>query len=231
MGALYLVRHGQASFGAADYDKLSDVGVEQARVLGEALRSRLPTVDVVVTGTMLRHRETADACLQALGQPVEVRRQVAGFNEFDHVEVVERHTPRFADPDVMREELAATKDPRRAFQELFTQAVARWVAGGHDGEYRESWSAFKARCLDALAALVASLGPSRTALVFTSGGPITAIAQELLGIPDAHAFRMNWTLANCGITKVIYSERGRYLSTLNEHGHFEGAHRSLITYR
>ncbi|RKI38974.1 histidine phosphatase family protein [Corallococcus sp. AB004] len=230
MGALYFIRHGQASFGAKDYDKLSDVGVQQARVLGEALRTRLPKVDAVVTGTMLRHRETADACLQSLGQPVEPMR-TAGFNEFDHEEVVHRHTPRYADFAVLREELAAMKDPRRAYQDLFTQAVGRWVAGGHDSEYRESWSAFKARCLEALAALVASLGPSRTALVFTSGGPITAISQDLLGIPDEHAFRTNWTLANCGITKVIYSERGRYLSTLNEHGHFEGEHRALITYR
>ncbi|RKG71428.1 histidine phosphatase family protein [Corallococcus exercitus] len=230
MGALYFIRHGQASFGAADYDKLSDVGVQQARVLGEALRSRLPKVDAVVTGTMLRHLETAESCLVGLGQRVGVQ-TMEGFNEFDHVEIVERHTPRYADPAVMQEELAATKDPRRAFQEVFTQAVGRWVAGGHDSEYRESWSAFKKRCLEALATLVASLGPSRTALVFTSGGPITAISQDLLGIPDEHAFRTNWTLANCGVTKVLYSERGRYLSTLNEHGHFEGEHRALITYR
>ncbi|MCY1043060.1 phosphoglycerate mutase family protein [Corallococcus sp. bb12-1] len=230
MGVIYLIRHGQASFGAADYDKLSDVGQEQARVLGASLRSRLPKLDAVVTGTMLRHRETADGCLQLLGLPVEPRR-VAGFNEFDHEEVVERHTPRYADRAVLREEMVAAKDPRRAYQELFTQAVARWVAGGHDGEYKESWAAFKVRCLEAMDALIASLGASKTALVFTSGGPITAVSQDLLGIPDAHAFRTNWTLANCGVTKVIYSERGRYLSTLNEHGHFEGEHRALITYR
>ncbi|MCY1033990.1 phosphoglycerate mutase family protein [Corallococcus sp. BB11-1] len=230
MGVVYLVRHGQASFGAADYDKLSEVGQEQARVLGASLRSRLPKLDAVVTGTMLRHRETADGCLQLLGQSVEPRR-VAGFNEFDHEEVVERHTPRYADRAVLREEMGAAKDPRRAYQELFTQAVARWVAGAHDREYKESWPAFKARCLEAMDALIASLGASKTALVFTSGGPITAISQDLLGIPDVHAFRTNWTLANCGVTKVIYSERGRYLSTLNEHGHFEGEHRALITYR
>ena len=230
MGVVYLVRHGQASFGAADYDKLSDMGVQQARVLGESLRQRLPRVDAVVTGTMLRHRETAAACLQGLGVELEPKR-MEGFNEFDHEEVMVRHTPRYADASVLREELASTKDPRRAFQDLFTQAVARWVQGGHDGEYKESWSGFKARCLEAMNALVAALGPSKTALVFTSGGPITAVSQDLLGIPDEHAFRTNWTLANCGMTKVIYSERGRYLSTLNEHGHFEGPHRALITYR
>ena len=86
---------------------------------------------------------------------------------------------------------------------MFTQAVARWTAGGHDSEYTESWSAFQARCLRALEELIRQLGPGKTALVFTSGGPITAICRELLQIPVAHAFRLNWTLANCGIKDIV----------------------------
>lgn len=230
MGAVYLIRHGQASFGQADYDQLSELGREQARVLGEALRARLPQVDAVVTGTLARHRQTAEACLAGLGVSLEPGR-VPGFNEFDHEELIVRHEARYADRSRMMEELAGAADPRRAFQEMFTQAVARWVSGQHDAEYTEPWPTFRQRCTQALDTVIGALGSSQTALVFTSGGPITAICQELLRIPDADAFRLNWTLANCGITKVIYSQRGRYLSTLNEHGHFEGARRELITYR
>ena len=40
MGTLYLVRHGQASFGAADYDNLSELGHRQAVRLGEYWRER-----------------------------------------------------------------------------------------------------------------------------------------------------------------------------------------------
>jgi len=230
MGVVYLVRHGQASFGKADYDQLSDAGYEQARVLGAALRERLPRVDAVVTGTMTRHQQTAQACLTALGcDAVPVR--APGFDEFDHEEIVARHTPRYADPGVLRDELSRTESPRRAFQALFSEAVARWVAGHHDAEYTEPWPTFRRRCLGALDALIQELGPSKNALVFTSGGPITAICQGLLRIPDEHAFRLNLTLANCGLTKVLYSARGRYLSTLNEHGHFEGPQRALLTYR
>jgi broad specificity phosphatase PhoE len=230
MGVVYLVRHGQASFGAADYDQLSEMGVTQAKVLGEALRARLPRVDSVITGTMARHWQTADACLKALGVAVPHQR-MAGFNEYDHEEIIVRHIPRYADKGLMMQDLAETPDPRRAFQELFTQAVARWVEGRHDADYTESWAAFRERSLRALTELIQGLGASKTALVFTSGGPITAICQDLLHIPDAHAFRLNWTLANCGVTKVVYSERGQYLSTLNEHSHFEGAQRALLTYR
>lgn len=230
MGVVYLVRHGQASFGAADYDQLSELGATQARVLGEALRTRLPRVDAVVTGTMARHWQTADACLKVLGVAVPHQR-MAGFNEYDHEEIIVRHIPRYADKGRMMQDLAETPDPRRAFQELFTQAVARWVEGRHDADYTESWAAFRERSLRSLKELIQELGASKTALVFTSGGPITAISQDLLHIPDEHAFRLNWTLANCGVTKIVYSERGQYLSTLNEHSHFEGAQRALLTYR
>jgi broad specificity phosphatase PhoE len=230
MGAVYLVRHGQASFGAADYDELSDVGLEQARVLGEALRTRIPEVDAVFTGTLKRHAQTAEGCLSTMGSSLAPQR-MAGFDEFDHKEIIARFEPRFADHGRMVEALGGAPDPRRAFQEMFTRAVARWTGGGHDADYTEPWPAFQARCFRALEELIQRSGPGRTVLVFTSGGPITAICQELLQLPVSHAFRLNWTLANCGITKVIYSERGRYLSTLNEHGHFEGARRALITYR
>jgi len=230
MGVVYLVRHGQASFGAADYDQLSETGVAQARVLGEALRERLPRVDTVVTGTLARHRQTADACLAALKVELGPRR-LAGFNEFDHEELIVRYAPRYAVRTLLMQDMAETPDPRRSFQELFTQAVARWVEGRHDDEYSESWTAFRERCIRTLDELIQELGASRTALVFTSGGPITAICQDLLRIPDEHAFRLNWALANCGVTKVVYGERGRFLSTLNEHGHFEGAQRALLTYR
>ncbi|MGH9676067.1 MAG: phosphoglycerate mutase family protein, partial [Candidatus Acidiferrum sp.] len=35
MGRLVLVRHGQASFLQQDYDKLSELGEKQSRLLGE----------------------------------------------------------------------------------------------------------------------------------------------------------------------------------------------------
>jgi broad specificity phosphatase PhoE len=230
MGAVYLIRHGQASFGAADYDQLSDVGIEQARVLGETLRARLPRVDAVFSGTLKRHLQTAEHCLGAMGLPPEPQR-MAAFNEFDHEELIVRFEPRFADPALRLEELGRAKDPRRAFQELFTKAVARWTGGAHDADYAEPWPSFQERCVRALEALIQQLGPGKTALVFTSGGPITAICQELLQMPVSQAFRLNWMLTNCGLTKVVYSARGCYLSTLNEHAHFEGARHELITYR
>lgn len=230
MGAIYLIRHGQASFGARDYDLLSDAGERQAAVLGASLRQRIAGADLVLCGSMRRHQQTAEGALRAMELPAKWDED-AGWNEYDHVAVLAAHQPRWADQAAMKLELAALPNPRAAFQQEFEKAIARWVGGQHNGDYPESWGGFCARVENALLRLRERLGKSQTALVFTSGGPITAVVQQLLQLRDEKAFRLNWTLANAAITKLIYSEHGLHLSSLNDHAHFEGAHARLITYR
>jgi broad specificity phosphatase PhoE len=179
---------------------------------------------------MRRHRETAANCLETMGLSMTPAED-SGFNEYDHEEVVNRYRPEYVDRKVMWAEFGASEDPKRAFQAMFAKAIERWMAGGHDAEYTESWPDFRARTAASFDALVAGLGASKTTLVFTSGGVIAALVQRSLGIPNASVFAINWTLANCGITKFICGARGVYLSTLNEHAHFEGAQSALISYR
>lgn len=230
MGAILLVRHGQASFGKANYDALSETGHEQARILGRALKPRIPQVDAVYSGTMRRHLETAENCLAEMGLDHEPE-QMPGWNEYDHEEVIHRYKPMYKNRLLLQADMAKTLNPKRAFQKMFGEAIERWMSGEHDDEYAESWDDFEQRCVNALNLLVAGLGKGKTALVFTSGGPITAVTQHLMNIPRQNIFRINWTLANCGVTKVIYSDRGTWLSSLNEHAAFEGEHQQLITYR
>jgi broad specificity phosphatase PhoE len=230
MSVVYLVRHGQASFGAEEYDQLSTLGFEQSRRLGAALRERLSEVHAAITGTQKRHQQTADACLEVLGL-ASVRRGLSGLNEFSHQELLARFDPRYADPTQLGAEVLASDHPRRAFQEVFVRAVARWSGGRHDAEYGETWSSFRRRCLRSLDEVLQGLGSSETALVFSSGGPISVICQELLGLDTEATFRLSWTLVNCGVTKLLQGPSGLRLSSLNEHGHFEGPNRPLLTYR
>ncbi len=230
MGAIYLIRHGQASFGTGQYDMLSDTGFAQSRVLGESLKQRTPKVDLVITGGMRRHRETAETALTAMGVTAELEID-AGWEEYDHVAILAAYQPRWADQVLMKEEFAQLPNGRQLFQREFANAVARWAGGQHNNDYPESWAGFCARVEQAMHRLRQRLGKSQTVLVFTSGGPVSAVAQRMLHINDANAFRLNWTLANAGITKLIYSSQAIYLSTLNDHAHFEGAHADLITYR
>ena len=210
MGSLYLIRHGQASFGSQNYDELSPLGHQQGHAVGRALRARGVAPEVVVAGTMQVH---------------------AGVNEFDHENVIEVAEPRYADKALMMAEMAASGDPRRAFQSFFQDAVSRWVAGHHDAEYLEPWSVFKLRCVSTLDELVRLTPPKGQAMVFTSGGFISVVCAHLLGLHDTQAFTINWTLANAGITKVNVGRDGLHLLSVNEHAHVEGTTPSLLTYR
>ncbi|MGH3716275.1 MAG: histidine phosphatase family protein [Micromonosporaceae bacterium] len=228
MAVIYLVRHGQASWGAKVYDKLSELGVRQSARLGEALKQRLPRVDRVVRGSLVRHQETADACLAALGTdaPVEVD---ARWNEYDHRDLLERHKPAYRSRILMNFDLVRTGNPRRAFQNVFDQALVRWLEGGDD--YREPWAAFSQRACGALADLAAGLDSAQTALVFTSGGPISAVAANLLQGGADTWLSLNRVAINTGVTKVVIGRRGTTLVTYNDHAHLEGAERELLTYR
>ncbi len=229
MGVVLLVRHGQASFGTDDYDRLSDLGLEQARVLGAALRDRVQQLGAVFVGSMRRHRQTADACLEAMGalRPVSVDR---AFDEFDHDEVIARLDPRYGDKTALAAELAAAPEPRRAFQEMFVRAMKRWAAGEHNHDYAESWSAFGHRCADGFERVSRATGKQDTTLVFTSGGPIAVLMSALLRIPAERGFELQFRLVNAGVSKVLVGSRGASFGSLNEHGHFEHAGRRLLTY-
>lgn len=239
MGQIFLVRHGQASFGAADYDQLSDLGVEQSRLLGGWFADCGQGFTRAVRGTLKRHRQTGEACLGAMPaalQPPQGMEVDAGFDEYDHREVLERYNPEFATPEGTRRalQLMARPDdtPRKVFQRAFTAAMSRWAGGEHDGDYRESWTGFRIRCNQALQRLADSAGAAQTVVVFTSGGPISVICQALLHVTDSDAAQLNSAVVNASVTRLLYQPGRISLSTLNSYPHLErGRDPALITYR
>ncbi len=218
MGMVLLVRHGQASFGAADYDVLSETGVEQSRVLGRFLAETGTTPGVVLHGAMKRQRDTAAALVAAAGWEV-LPELDEGWNEFDHLAVVARAAEGVDGLD------------RRGFQRVFEEATARWVSGEHDAEYDEPWAGFVARVRAALERACAGEGMT---VVASSGGPIAAACAMLVD-RDASATELgrlwasyNTVIANTSVTRVIEGSTGRRLLTFNEHSHLP---RELVTYR
>jgi broad specificity phosphatase PhoE len=222
MGLLLLVRHGQASFGADDYDVLSETGWEQSRLLGRALAAAGLAPDLVVTGAMRRQRETAEGLLAAWPADVDTRVD-PGWDEFDHLAVVK------ACPDLPTGVL-----DRRGFQATFERATARWTGGGHDDDYTESWSGFVGRVDEAMSAATGAAGAGATVVVVSSGGVIAAVCASLVdpaADPAGRARlwpRFNTTYVNSGVTRVVVGPAGARLLTFNEHGHLP---RELLTYR
>src|SRR4051794_17503202 len=67
MPALILLRHAQASYGAADYDVLSDLGAVQARTARDPLAPRALTPERLVTAALQRHGGPAPPGAEAAG--------------------------------------------------------------------------------------------------------------------------------------------------------------------
>ena len=232
MGRLLLVRHGQASFGADDYDALSGLGAEQARVLGKSLAERGIRPALVLTGSLRRQQETAAGLLDGLGGPPVPVHTDAGWDEFDFQHVVEVHRPAYRDRSVLAAELARSDEPGRLFQEIFEAATGRWSSGGTDHEYAESYPAFRRRITGALDRAAELLGQHRDIVAVSSGGPIAMAAALLTAGPEAATVwaALNRVAVNTGVTKLVSGRRGLWLSTYNEHLHVEAEPR-LLTYR
>ncbi|ESQ73616.1 histidine phosphatase family protein [Asticcacaulis sp. AC402] len=227
MTTLLIVRHAQASFGAADYDCLSTLGERQASLLGDWLKETGFMPEVVATGALKRHAQTARGALAAMPLERDLL-EMPGFSEFDNREVMER-----AEPGVLSrlQTLRAKGSPiGRDFEAAFLAGAERWISGRHDQDYEQSWTQFRARVLDALKALIAA-HPGKTVLLVTSGGPIICMFQALTGAPDSKAFEAGLSLLNCGMTRLQVREKRLRLSSFNAAPHLELQNdKDILTY-
>jgi broad specificity phosphatase PhoE len=229
MRELLLIRHGQASFHAEDYDQLSALGERQSLLLGEWMAECGAMPELVAMGPRVRHRDTALPCLRAASvstSPITL----PGLDEVDHLELLARLRPELAEAGALRAAMKQQADPYRAFQRLFVEALQRWTSGEHDADYRRSWQAFRSDVLGALDQL--SQTPANTIWAFTSGGPIAVITSALLQAPETKTFDLSWSLVNTGVTKLRLGSRGAQLVTYNTWPHLERSRDpSLVTLR
>lgn len=233
MAAIYLIRHGQASWGQANYDELSELGVRQSIILGESLRERVGSPEQVIVGAMRRHQQTALHTLTAMGLEHSWQEEHL-WNEYDHVQLLHSFSSSLDQASTTGEQQltnqlpAGSDEQHRRFQDLFDRALLRWIGGQHDGEYQESWPIFKSRVAQALESVKTRQGAT---FVFTSGGTISAVVRQIWNMPDQSWPQVNRVIANAAVTKLVVGKRGLHLSTFNDHSPFEGPHRHLLTYR
>jgi broad specificity phosphatase PhoE len=224
MGVLLLLRHGQASLGAANYDQLSEVGRRQAELTARRLARSDLRVDHLLCGSLVRQRDTALALLQALGRDPADLVPDPRLDEYDHVGVLAMHT------STVSFSTATSPDANREVQPALDEAIARWMAAptGHPATgYAESHQAFIGRVLAAVTELAARAG---TTVATTSGGVIAVAAAHLLGLRTEQWPALARLTVNGSITKLITGRTGTNVLTFNDHAHLE-EDRSLITYR
>jgi broad specificity phosphatase PhoE len=222
---IQLIRHGQASFGGADYDVLSDAGHMQSLLVARELANREMNVELVVSGALRRQLDTAEPTSALLEREVIVD---ARWNEYDMDDILAHHSSTSARAAQEPESEAVSAEE---FQGLLEDALAGWIEAGQTTLANESWPAFASRITAAFGELAAELPSGSTGLVFTSGGVIAALCSAALQYPDLSLVAYNRVSINTGITKFVTGRRGLSLVSFNEHGHLERTRPSLITYR
>lgn len=227
MPSILLVRHAQASFGGENYDVLSDHGAVQTKALVEDLKRREVSIDRVVSGTLERQKDTARPIADALGLDLHEDER---WNEYRTADILTHHSD---------EQISEERQPRddtppvssRDFQAILEKALYAWIEAGKDGPADEPWTDFAGRVEGALRETAEGLDSGETALVCTSGGPISVACSALLQVPAATFVAFNRVTINTGITKVVVGRGGMSLVSFNEHAHLEQRERSLVTYR
>ena len=222
MGTLYLVRHGQASFGADDYDQLSPRGHEQAVRLGAYWRERGLQFDAVLCGTLRRHAQPLQGSQQGLeGTPEPLL--MPGLNEYDsHALIHCVHPMPLPRPD--------TPELYKQHFRLLCDAMAQWMAGTISPTGMPCWDDFSGGVRAALDH-VRRQHTGHNVLLVSSGGPIAAAVGEVLCTPPEVTIALNMRIRNSAVTEFSISPKRLMLQTFNTLPHLDTPeHRGWATH-
>lgn len=216
MADLLLIRHGQARYGEADYDRLSDRGHEQARLLAPELIRRAPAA--VFTGPLRRQVETyasAREAARALGHELPEPTIVAGLSEYPAFELLQHLMPRLIEeePRFADLERAEAKVRELAFQTM----IFRWGSGAWNAPGVETSAEFASRVRGGLDEIIASVpsagsnragGGNRTVAAFTSAGPIAVAMGLALGVDEERMIHLSRVVLNASISQLRFRSQG-----------------------
>jgi broad specificity phosphatase PhoE len=222
MGTLYLVRHGQASFGADDYDHLSALGERQSVRLGEYFAERAIRFDGLIAGTLRRHKQTLEGILRGMNHAGE-HLAWEGLNEYDSEAVIATVHPgkleRPTSPDMVRHHFRLLRD-----------GLAQWMAGATAPHGMPSYADFVAGVARALDH-VREKHYGQHVLVVTSGGPIATAVSHVLGAPPQATIELNLRIRNTSITEFAFTPKRHMLVGFNAIPHLDApAWRDWVTY-
>lgn len=232
MSVIYLIRHGQASFGTDNYDQLSAVGREQSAILGSYFAALGEPIDRIYTGTLARQRVTAQLIADALGQHAPPLSVEPAFDEYDSESILNAFASSLTPAQREQAGWPGLHSERRRFQFFLERAARAWVDGQTQAEGMLPWRTFHSRIVGAIETLMRTEGRSKTLLISTSGGVIGTIVAHVLGCANHLGIELNWAVHNASITRLIYSTDKVSLSMFNGLPHLDQeGRRQLITYR
>ncbi len=220
MGTLYLVRHGQASFGAADYDQLSELGTRQCQALGRWFAERGIAFEGVLRGTLKRHAQSlagiSHGHAAAGGATLPEALLWPGLNEYDSEALIRTvHAGPLAKPD--------SPEVYKAHFRLLREALARWMAGQTQPQGMPSWAEFSAGVASALEHVQQT--HSGNVLLVSSGGPIATAVHQVLGTPPETTIELNLRIRNSALSEFSFTPKGHRLLSFNHLPHLDNTER------
>lgn len=222
MGTLYLVRHGQASFGADDYDHLSELGRRQSVRLGEYFGERGIHFDGLIAGTLRRHKQTLEGILQGMNRAGD-HLSWEGLNEYDSEALIatvhEGKLEKPTSPELYRHHFRLLRD-----------AMARWMAGSTSPRGMPTYPQFVEGVSSALDHVRAN-HYGQNVLVVTSGGPISTAVGHVLGTPPETTIELNLRIRNTAITEFAFTPKRHMLVMFNGIPHLDAPqYKDWVTY-
>ncbi len=211
MGNLYLVRHGQASFGEADYDNLSELGRRQSTRLGQYFKRRRLAFDMVIRGSLRRHAQTWEAIAQGAGFDLEPM-VWAGLDEYDSEAVVKAIHPAPL-------ETPSTPELYKQHFRLLRDGLRQWMSGATQPHAMQDYPSFVQGVLGALDLVRAS--NCSNVLIVSSGGPISTAVGQLLGTSAEATIELNFRIRNTSITEFSFNPKRHVLLSFNHLPHLE----------
>ena len=236
MSSIYLIRHAQASFGKKDYDRLSDLGRRQSKILAGHFKDLGFEFDAIYSGGQLRHEQTLAAYLETFADPESAVPPVHkndDFNEYDSENILKTLIPELIRKEPAFEaEVAVMMQDKRSFQQVYEKIMRLWVNSKQPIKKLETWETYSKRVVSGLRKIMAKEGSGKKVAVFTSGGPISVCIQTALGLSDENSLQIAWQIMNASVTRLKYSGNRLMLFGFNNVTHLELARdHELITYR
>ncbi len=206
-----MVRHGQASFGASNYDQLSPLGLQQSTRLGAYFAAHDLRFEAALMGSLVRHRQTFEGICQGYAQarpeaPVATAQVWPGLNEY-HPEAVIRAV--YQGP-LSR---ADTPEQYRAHFQLLRKGLTAWANAQVQPEGMPTYQDFKAGVHQALAHVQQHYdGP---VLVVSSGGPISLAIADLMGASPEAGIELNFRMRNSAVSELVFNTKRHTVVSFN----------------
>lgn len=224
---------------AEDYDKLSALGEQQSRVLGEYWAGNGIVFQRVFCGPAQRHLRTMEIAgnvVRQAGLHWPEPEFLTEMNEFDAFQMMKTMLPILVERDqrvrALEEEFRRhqqTPDAGRRLEILFQEVAAHWSSGEFETPHLETWPEFRKRVEQGIAKLKAGTPRSSSSVVFTSGGPIAATIGHVLGLSHRRTIEFVWLSRNASYSEFLFTDSRFSLSSFNSFPHL--AEKSLLSYR